>query len=94
MGYPLPENTSIGEFMVDLSNADFAEHNVNDQDRLEHLHRGWRSSIEAKVLQDKVKGPENKTHFQTEGFSTTPPFIRQCAILLHRMMVVRDCVKD
>jgi len=94
IGYPVPENTSIGEFMVELSNADFEEHNVNDQDRLERLHRVWQSSIEGNVLQDKLKISESKTHFPTEGLPTTPPFIWQCAILLHRMMMVRGCLGD
>lgn len=91
LGYALPGNTSIGEFMLELSNADFEEPDVNDQHRLEQLQRAWKSSTEGKVLQDKLKSSVGNTPFPGQD-RLTPPFVWQCAILLHRMMLVSDNV--
>ena len=79
---------SPAEFMLEITNIDFVD--GDNTNRLESLVRGWRASLEQKLLNDNISIGERRYTISNSG--SLPVYRRslamQSVILVHRMALV------
>jgi ATP-binding cassette, subfamily G (WHITE), member 2 len=90
LGYPPTPMMSPAEFMLELTNVDFARHD-DQEGRLDRLVQSWQDSLGSKLLNDSIETCHLRGEFTVEG-GVTKGYPRNLAmqslILIHRMALV------
>ncbi|KAI9737831.1 MAG: hypothetical protein M1834_009200 [Cirrosporium novae-zelandiae] len=96
LGYQLPLHTNPAEYLLDLTNTDFAIENEGAFERLKSIQSSWESSSELRSLRaqiEEIEKTEEPTEYHSEKLSRTHRLLIPLT-LLHRSFIksYRDVV--
>jgi ABC-type multidrug transport system ATPase subunit len=89
-GFPPSPMMSVSEFMLELTNTDFAHGRDHaDSQTLETLVQGWKTSAQQKLLADSISNRSSAVVASSNAPRGYPRNLgMQSLILLHRMALV------
>lgn len=93
LGMPIVGHINPAEHILDLTNVDFSSSRMQDQNRLDSIVDGWKTSDHFQQLQYDIKELSGK-QLRFHGSARGPPMLAQVSTLLHRAFIksYRDIV--